>query len=568
MFVHIVKDFHKKLDAIEQRLAVSLDRDEIQTLGLKLRFYHNELKHYKNLLGELHSRVTDIQEKYGFQPEESSAAETDKAAAAGAPDDRQDNAASMVSDWIARLEKKGIDPRELLKNPGAPIIKEQKKPEVQQQPAPETAPKSQEKTTVAAFSTQNAAIMYKKSFSPPDTPPSEPIAVDVFEKSEDVPEQQLPDSMPPTTAEEHGPDSPVVDSDAAAAAETPVLSFQSALPLESQPVRDKADAHESPMPDAAEKTEPGESAEAGADETPEIEPAQEVSGTAEPAAPPVPEHIEKIKRWLSLPHGAETAHGEIDAEVNTCVAWLAEETYESMSGWPNDEFEKIFSPDEAGLAIYFAARLFIASGRTGTAINLLESAARRQFETPEIYLLLGDLYFEKELLDRAMQHYKKARELGAVPAASWDRRIQCMREAGDWVSIASEVDAFGAGGADMTILKSEALHAVGNTDEASKLLEDLIGWEDAEPAGRANAAILMGKIREDKNDILGAIDFYEKCFLIDPSTPRPHYELGRLYFKHNAMPLGKNQMMTLLKKFPESEWADRARQLMAREGVL
>ena len=66
VFLHLIKDYMKKLEGVEQRLAVSLDRDEIQTLGLKLRFYFNEIKHYQRQMGEVYNRIIEIQDKYGY----------------------------------------------------------------------------------------------------------------------------------------------------------------------------------------------------------------------------------------------------------------------------------------------------------------------------------------------------------------------------------------------------------------------------------------------------------------------------------------------------------------------
>jgi len=70
LFVHVAKDFMKKLDDLESRLSISMDKDEIHTLGLKLRFYHNEIRNYLSRMQQIHDRIIEIQRKYGFKPEE------------------------------------------------------------------------------------------------------------------------------------------------------------------------------------------------------------------------------------------------------------------------------------------------------------------------------------------------------------------------------------------------------------------------------------------------------------------------------------------------------------------
>ena len=72
MFIHLTKDYLKKLEEIDRRLEVCLDKEEIQTLGLKLRFYYNEIKHYRSLLENLFGKIVQLQEKYGFSTDDDS----------------------------------------------------------------------------------------------------------------------------------------------------------------------------------------------------------------------------------------------------------------------------------------------------------------------------------------------------------------------------------------------------------------------------------------------------------------------------------------------------------------
>jgi tetratricopeptide (TPR) repeat protein len=279
--------------------------------------------------------------------------------------------------------------------------------------------------------------------------------------------------------------------------------------------------------------------------------------------------VETIRGWVSGMLGGNLDAAAIEPEMDRFAEGLLADAAEMISGWPNDEFTSKFSQEESGLAAYCAARVLKAAGRAGAAINMLESALRQHIESAEMYLLLGDLYCEKDFPVRAVQYYGKARELGAGMEPVKNRWLSCLRESGDWRTIIAEIEAIEpTADTGFLMLKAQALHGSGNSGEALRLLENLMAREDISASEMAGSAILSGKIREDKGDILGAIDFYEKSFDMNPDNPQAHFELGRLYFKHNAVPLAKNQMMSLLKKFPESDWADKARKLMAQEGVL
>lgn len=129
MFIHIAKDFMKKLEDVDARLAVSLDKDEIQTLGLKLRFYFNELKHYRARFDEIHDKIIDTQKKYGFAPEEDVPYSQPRpqparpapltTASAPAPEAQEKpNTLKVLSEWVAQLEQQGQDPNKILANAG------------------------------------------------------------------------------------------------------------------------------------------------------------------------------------------------------------------------------------------------------------------------------------------------------------------------------------------------------------------------------------------------------------------------------------------------------------------
>ncbi len=66
MVIHYVKDLLKKIEDIDRKLSISLEKDEIQTLGLKLRFYTTEVNHYIKLLKGSITKIEEVQRRYGF----------------------------------------------------------------------------------------------------------------------------------------------------------------------------------------------------------------------------------------------------------------------------------------------------------------------------------------------------------------------------------------------------------------------------------------------------------------------------------------------------------------------
>lgn len=141
VFVHLVKDYLKKLEDLAQRLETSLDKDEIQTLGLKLRFHYNEVRHYRQLLDNVFNKVVEIQEKFGFATGEDAApaasppphmerVEVDQPAEMPVPspaprrnerageESRHKQLTSLVTRWIRQLDAQGVDVEEMFVNPG------------------------------------------------------------------------------------------------------------------------------------------------------------------------------------------------------------------------------------------------------------------------------------------------------------------------------------------------------------------------------------------------------------------------------------------------------------------
>jgi len=579
LFVHLTKDFLKKLDAVEQRLAVSLDRDEIQTLGLKLRFYFNEVKHYQRLLNEVHNRVIEIQDKYGFMSEKSlSDRRPDEKAAAA--EGKKEDIASLVGDWIARLEKQGVDPKELLRGAATAAAAEEQpaahaetvKPPAQVKAA--TQEKEQAKISapaVKAISPISAANIYKKNL--PDTDADQEAAplLDMVHEASELAFTEEPHVQPQT------------DIDKPASLEPEEIEHAEIPPSEKDITEEEIPLHEDSLELAAElekeiSEEPmdipaPEETVQQADETEAVSAKLPEEDTAQ-------EEIEQKETeiqndvWADIRLWAERIRNEtepIDAiklELESYANERSRDIVESLSKWSEEGVEQRIRPEDIVNAGFCAAYLLKSAGRTGTAVSILETVLRKNDGPAEPYRLLGDIYFSKGLFKPALDAYSKVKRIAGDESVERDVFIRCAKEAGEWDVVLMEIEKIqNSGDVELVLLKAEAMRAKGRHGEALRMIEKEI---DASGSGaeKARLALFLAKALESKGDILGAIDSYEKCFEFEPNSAEAHFELGRLYFKHNAIPLAKNQLMTILKKYPESGWADKARDFMAKEGVL
>jgi len=580
VFLHLIKDFLKKLDAVEQRLAVSLDRDEIQTLGLKLRFYFNEINHYQRQMDEVHNRVIEIQDKYGFVPEAERRESAPEKLAAGSKPEKAEDVKTLVTDWIARLEEKGVDPKELLRSAGAnvaaapekseaahaepekPALKKVERPVERPSEQPEAKPKEKTAHPVSAISRMGAAGVYRKSL--PD-------------QSEDLPALDFTHVETEFTGEiEEEPDIKAMQAEMAAmekeigadvvevTAASEIGMIPDAEPAEEAP--ESSELPEEALLDAAlQMLETEESAIAYAQLEPEpeetaVENEAETAGVADPMI--------VVMEWAArLAAGNEPA-AEIMEEMAGYADEHAAEIVENLVDWIDGAQAAGLEPREAGPAGFCVAYLVKATGRAGTAINILEWALRRNSFGAEPHKLLAGLYFQKGFYPQALVSYRKVREIAGDMDGLMEPWLRCLKEAGDWDALLEETERLPYGeNTGLALLRAEALRRKGKAGEAFKMIEKIMQTAGS-PDEKASCALSMAKALESKGDIIGATDYYEKCFEIDPANPEAHFELGSLYLKHNAIPLAKNQLMTILRKFPESEWADKARDLMAKEGVL
>lgn len=609
MFVHLVKDYLKKLEAVEQRLAVSLDRDEIQTLGLKLRFYFNEIRHYQRMMDEVYNRVIDIQEKYGFVAEGERRQSSEKKPQQDKSEKTED-LKGLLSDWISRMEEKGIDPKSFLQ--GAPPVKEpeEKMPEVAS--APEAEPEEPEPATPPAREqvVEEQPLPEERELEPVPEPNAvssaggyQRDALEMYRKLQpdmkgEQPESKIdlinagvePDFVPeddteawwPPADEEVSAEKSKTKPQAEAAGEfdeideEPLLTPEElALVAETMEDEEIQPAEVSQPAISAlvitaepEMKQPVEPPTAPVEYAQEPAPEEQVEVVEEQIIPAGPKSIaERVAEWAAAIGAAQISVEEIESEMNDLLEESDVKDIESLLGAVENGFIQGLPESDAAAAGFCAAYILKLKGRTGTAINVLETAARKGPVFSEFEILLGDLYFSRSLYAGALEAYTGARARNSELGHSWERMIVCMRETGNWDALIAELNSLPSGvSPELTLMKAEALLNKGRISESLKVSQAM--FDSAEtPEDKVKSAVFSAKALEAKGDILGAMDSYERCFQLGISAPEAHFELGRLYLQHKAIPLGKNQLMTIMKKYPESGWADKARDLMVKEGV-
>lgn len=596
MFVHVAKDFLRKIEGVEKRLEVSLDRDEIQTLGLKLRFYYNEISHYQNLMGEVLSRIIEVQEKFGFQTEEAGAVPPQVASVAPLkqevepeekprvapeqipePPRKEEDVVGLVSAWISRLEEDGVDPREVLKSAGATIQEEKLKAEKreaaerdsrapiqppkrmmdEQEPAPEKkqAAPAPGPSHPGFFAARNAAAQYMKTVMDTDGEAEDAYegreAAKKSRKTQPVKEQPAPERVPEERTKL--PDMSELERNIESARER--LSSVAAEPVERAPL----EAPVAPAPDEMDfHDEPLSGREL----------AEEMATAEKTGYVDVERSVLEIKDLFNKGASAqleafETLERLCDRNPVDVHDWIV-----SLSGEKDEAF---FASDSTGALEFCAGCLAAGIGMTGTAINRLEAAFAKGLTNSNGKILLSDLYYIKGIFGKSLKGYRDAEEAAGSSSSTAMGIIRCLRETKRSAELVAEVDkrSFSDENERLEALchKAEALIYLDRTQEATGLLDGLL-QTTAKPRWKARLIFLKAKLMEAKGDAVAATDNYESSLELDGDNPEALFALGNLYMKHRAIPLAKGRLSTLVRKFPESPWADQARALMDREGVL
>lgn len=550
MFIHVVKDYMKKLEDIDARLAVSLDKDEIQTLGLKLRFFYNEIRHYRTLLDGLYEKIIETQEKYGFKPEEprpERAAETqwqpppeETEAGAESPDVME-----VLKQWVTNLQDKGYTPEELLAAAG---VGPEEMAAAQQLAPPDEIPGI---APAAPMTASAPADVIAPVAAPARAAPAVAVAVPRAQPQAPAPQEPAAFEMPRGVA----PAIPVAAhaaSEATPAPPSPVIE-QISQAVAPEPPEAPAPPREFITPEIFEVVET---------QLPEPAPAAPRPSEPDPLSAPFED---LLTHWSEKYRDAD----KFSPGLQSCLDALLQRRRAEVIVALDKLVERIKANPAAldlpPLTLFLFGHLALALGRHGLTINLLEKAVSDGIGYAVCFLNLAQCYTAKNVPAKALINYKFASrvdpDLAAATLGIAESLIGMGQNEEGLEYINAQKFRTETEQVRSVLLKSRALESLDRRTEAEKLLERLAGVCES-PRNRALCLFRLGRIHEEKKDVLRAIDYFEDTVAADPDNLEARFNLGRLYTQHQAFPLAKKHLQYLCATHPDTKWADRARELL------
>jgi tetratricopeptide (TPR) repeat protein len=220
------------------------------------------------------------------------------------------------------------------------------------------------------------------------------------------------------------------------------------------------------------------------------------------------------------------------------------------------------APDNfaAHLAVY---ELYVATGQTRKAEQVLERAAKSNYPDAKYWVQLGDLFTrlylkeegssEPAQLEKMNAVYRKAAELGPEDVA-------ILTKVGDYFVLSKQVKEAipfylkvlnikpGATDAPLNNVRDKlarSLIVTGQRAEAIRYLEDII----KESPLRFETYELLGELYQEQDDLEKALANYEHSLLLDASEPRNHLRLAELLLKAKRYDRAVDVMQSARKKF-------------------
>ena len=550
MFIHVVKDYLKKIEDVDAKLAASLDRDEIQTLGLKLRFYFKEIVHYRKLLKDVHDKIIETQKKYGFKTE-AVAEEQPPPEPPPQPKSGDDEIMNVLAEWIGNLKEQGHDPKDLLEAAGNFIKQTGVEPTELDVNLPEEIP------PLAIPDGREPAAPAPEILDeiPPISPEPEPVQPS---EPEPEPEPELalePELLPEPESE---PEAPAPE-DAAPEVAPEVADEDVAEP---QPEPMAPEPVPAPEPDGSDldMVVPGEQA-------PPLD--LDVEPDAEPEPEPLPLETadlgELFAAWNAEFRDRETTPPELTQRLELLIRKRRPDVAACMDRLVMRAREDDSVFDAGAVSLFSQGWLAWRLGRSGLAVNLMDRALERGCDFGLCYMILGRCYFAKKVFNKALINYKIA---SRVDAGADEARLGIAhslimldkpRDAMDYLN--SEAFRTEDSQIESALLRATAMEKMDRRADAENLLKQMSG-NCEEPANRARCMFRLGQIQEQRKDVLKAIDLYEETVAADPDHLEAQYNLGRLYMKHQAYPLARRHLQYVIHNHPDSPWADRARDLI------
>ena len=220
------------------------------------------------------------------------------------------------------------------------------------------------------------------------------------------------------------------------------------------------------------------------------------------------------------------------------------------------------APDNfaAHLAVY---ELYVATGQTKKAEQVLERAAKSNYPDAKYWVQLGDLctrlYLKEEgssepaQLEKMNAIYRKAAELGPDD-------VTILTKVGDYFVLSKQVKEAIPFYLKVLNLKqsptdaplnnvrdklARSLIVTGQRAEAIRYLEDII----KESPLRFETYELLGELYEQQDDLEKALANYEHSLLLDASEPRNHLRLAELLLRAKRYDRAVDVMQAARKKF-------------------
>jgi tetratricopeptide (TPR) repeat protein len=216
----------------------------------------------------------------------------------------------------------------------------------------------------------------------------------------------------------------------------------------------------------------------------------------------------------------------------------------------------------AHLAIY---ELYLSTGQTKKAEQVLERATKADRPDPKYWAQLGDLYTrlylkedgssEPAQLQKMNAVYRKAAELGP-------KDVTILTKVGDYFVLSKQVkDAIpyylailalppAPGDPPLNNVRDKLARSLlisGQRDEAIKYLEEIV----KDSPLRFETYELLGELYEQNNELDKALANYEHSLLLDASEPRNHLRLTELLLRAKRYERAVEIIQAARKKFPD-----------------
>lgn len=218
---------------------------------------------------------------------------------------------------------------------------------------------------------------------------------------------------------------------------------------------------------------------------------------------------------------AELERNEKDAKI------LFEECIKYYQNAINlDEGEKILpqSHYHLGIAYFKLSRHSTNKDYYQQASHELKKSLRGKFETPELHIYLGHIYFKQGLFDDAINEYMKAKILNPNDVAAWYNL--------GWV-----------------------YKVKGMPNNAITAFRNAVNTQNLDKTLNIKIRTVLGEIYYEQGLIEHAKDEYKAILKIDRASEIAHHKLGKIYKKQGDLAMAAKELKSVLEINPDNKQA-------------